>query len=326
MEDFVNSSKYFRESFKGFNKEDVIQFMTKMIKEYSDTEEKYKEELSEAVSNIIKKTEEAENLKKEKDKYQRETAALKVDIQKKTSEFTTLSKEYTALSKEYEQQRTVIDAFPVDADNAEELRGNIEKLSAELKENEENYESDKTFLLDIIKKFELETGLRTSDVCSSEALKNKKITFENNMIDMAEARRKITALEEEIVKIKKENEELLEIKKQASELSSDEEKIYEKITSELGNVIYSAKRTAENIVEKATSESEDIMNNANIKRTIFFEEYEKDVYKIKENLKEIQEIYKTTAEKFQSSYDIFFAELTEVEKSMNGIYDKIQQG
>ena len=277
MENFGNSSKYFRESLKGFNKDDVIQFVTKMMKEYSDAEDKYKEDLAASEATIIKKTEEAAILKRKLD-----TSA--VDMKKKTDDFNVVQKKYTILCEEYEKQRALVAAMPTDAENSEELRKQIDNLNAMLDERE------------------------TEKLSMSEAAE--------------EADRKIMSLEEEIFALKKENEELIEIKNKVNDLTANEEKIYEKITAELGNVIYSANRTAENIIEKATAEAEDIMNKANLKRTAFFEEYENDVSKLRENLEAVKESYRNISEKFKISYESFSVELFKVEQTLEEIYDK----
>lgn len=348
-----SSSKYFRESFKGFNKDDVIQFVTKMIKEYSEAEENYKEEISQATENMLKKTQETTKLKKEID-------ALKADMQKKSNDATAIQKKYTVLFEEYERQRAVIDALPGDVKLRDELNKKIDNLNTKLSESESKLknsesklsnrikeleqfknklneneiklnenevkliesEADKKFLLDVIKKFELETNVRVKDICDVQSLNDKKITFENNMIDMAKASKKIVALEEELSTIKKRNQELIEAKSNVDELSSDEEKIYEKITAELGNVIYSANRTAENIIAKATNEAEDIMNEVNIKRAMFLEAYERDVLKSKESFELLQNEYRIMAEKFKNSYETFSGELSNVDRTLDRIHDK----
>ena len=319
MDNFESNSKYFRESFRGFNKDDVIKFVSSMIKEYSENEEKYKEEISESTANLIKRTEEANNAKKEIDNMKKEVETLKSDIQVKANDVAAIEKKYKVLLEEYDQQRALVDTLPADIQNNEELNKQIEELNKKINESE----AEKIFLLDVIKKFELETGVRTADICSEESLKNKKVTFENNMIDMAEANKKIAALEEEISVVRKENEELHELRDKADELAAEEERIYEKITGELGNVIYSAKQTAENVVAKATAEAEDIMAKAIMKRTIFFEEYEKDVMKLKEKFRKMQEDYRVVVEKYKNSYDVFSSELIILEEIVSEIYDKI---
>jgi cell division septum initiation protein DivIVA len=322
MPNIGDGSAYFRESFRGFNKDDVINFMMKMSKEYEDNEAKYKEEIAESETNILKKEEEIKNIKQN-------TGTLKAEMQKKSEETAALHKKYTALCAEYERQKAIIDAVPSAQDSkkseeefqrkTEELNNKIHELGDKLKTDE----AEKEFLRDVIKKFELETGLRTADICDAEVLETHKISFENDMMDMAEAKKKITGFEKEIDTLKKENAELLEIRNSTQELSSDEQKIYETITADLGNVIYSAKKTAETIVEKAKAEADDILNKANMKRAIFFEEYEKDVAKLKEKYKLIYENYEKVKDDFKNAYEIYCEKLITIDQDIKNVYEKL---
>ena len=366
MDNFDSSSKYFRESFKGFNKDDVIQFVTKLIKEYSESEETYKEEIAKSTEAVIKKSEEIVELEKT-------INTLKAYSQDKTNE-EELSKQIVSLNAKLKDNDNKLKEAETKLKSAEtkvpdgietrvkeaETRYNATKLKLREVENSlQDAENDKQFLLDVIKKFELETGVRVREVCDEQSLATQKVSFENNMIDMAEASQNIAALEASIAALKKEKEEMnrinIELHTQADNLSVKEEKVYAKITAELGNVIYSANRTAEDIMTKATTESEnimnkttadaeylinkttaeanDIMNNATaeaddllnktkMERAMFYDERDKEMVKIRESLRAIQQSQKIIAEKFKDSYETFAGDLVRIEQLIDETHDK----
>lgn len=331
MVNLGDGSKYFRESFRGFNREDVINFVTKMIKEYSENEEKYREVIAETTANLTKKTEEMEKLTKELEN-------LKADLRKKALSVNEIQEKYSKLHEEYKRSKAAVESMLSTSEETQKDTSEIEeKLNSQVSDLSQQLgkgEAEKTFLLDVIKKFELETGLRISDICDRESLESQTISFENNMIDMEEARKKIEAFEREIAAVRKENEELNELRAKSAETPQEEQKIYEAITSDLGNVIYTAKKTAENIVgtanseaesimSKATSDAEDIMNQANMKRTLFFEEYERDVFKLKEKYRELKDRYAKIMEIFKDSYETYSLELLDVENDIENIYNKL---
>ena len=52
----------FRESFKGFNKDDVAAFIQKLSKDYADNEEKYKERIAKLTEENNAKSEELKSI------------------------------------------------------------------------------------------------------------------------------------------------------------------------------------------------------------------------------------------------------------------------
>ena len=399
MDNFDNSSKYFRESFKGFNKDDVIQFVTKLIKEYSESEETYKEEIAKSTEAVIKKSEEIVELEKT-------INTLKANSQDKTNE-EELNNQIASLNDQLKDSDNKLREAETKLKNAgtkvpegmenrvkeAETRYNATKLKLrEVEITLQDAENDKQFLLDVIKKFELETGVRVREVCDEQSLAAQKVSFENNMIDMAEASKSIIALEASIAALKKEKEEMnrinIELHNQADNFSVKEEKVYAKITAELGNVIYSANRTAEDIMNKATTDAEnimntatteadeimskttaeaneimsrttteaneimskttsdaeylinkttaeanDIMNNATaeaddmmnktkIERAMFYDERDKEIFKIKESLKTIQQSCGIISGKFKDSYETFAGDLVRIEQLIDETHNK----
>jgi cell division septum initiation protein DivIVA len=217
--DIEKNNSFFRESFRGFNKDDVAEYIAKLSKDYTASEEKYKEHIAKLTSELAAKTTDPE-------------------------------------------------------------------IPASVTEEIENY---------------------------------KKL--------LANSSEKISVLSGE-------NEELKKQVAQGRDALSDEQKMYESVTSDLGSIIYSAKKTAEDITEKAKSEAEGIVYTAKLRADSILEEANAkseavnaacaaSMDTLMEKCGFVKKEHAEMSRKYKELSEIYSLRLSEVENTINIICDSV---
>ena len=256
------NTNFFRESFKGFNKDDVTAFIQKLSRDYAENEEKYKERIAKLTAESKSKSEEIEKLDE----------TLKLQENEKTS------------AREFQGSH---------AEVVNELSVKIAELSAQLEESK-NAQEQAVRNLDAVK---------TEKDAAAEDLKNEIENLKNQ----------------------------LELNKSKTE---DEQKIYENITADLGGVIYTAKKSAEDIAAKAKAEAadilakskaeaEEIISRANIKKFAILEENERNIEQFKTKYNYIKVKHDKVIENFKSASDGYSASLEEIKEAIDNISKNI---
>ena len=292
------NTSFFRESFKGFNKDDVAAFIQKLSKDYADNEEKYKEKIARLTSENNAKIREIENLAAGSDF----TEQLSVQLNEKNAEIENLSillKTSTADADNYKDDvNNLINEIRLkDAEilelkktaSASETSGeetaNLKTKNAELAKINE----DLTYRLEEAAKLIRESRgansetlneLSTQSAELSAKIKELKSENEELIYEKDKAQRALDSVKAEKDFIIKDLRGQLEQNKTSN--VEDEQKIYENVTADLGSIIYSAKKTAEDIVARAKSEAESIIEQANIKKRTIFENNEQQFVKLRE--------------------------------------------
>ncbi|MCL1792450.1 MAG: DivIVA domain-containing protein [Oscillospiraceae bacterium] len=352
------NNNFFRESFRGFNKDDVAEYIAKLSKDYAANEEKYKEHIAKLTAEIKAKNEELITYAPEpadrfelseiEDGYKSEIGKLTGELGEKDGtigvlqlQIETLKRECVDLEKEAASLRT--GAQKEDSET-------VNQLSFQLA----GAESEKMYLFNLIKKF--------ISILEIESAKGKNLDFAANISDIApksvisqEAESKLA----ELVEIKKQagelgainaglkekiaalEAEMLEFKTKPSEsegpiVLSDEQKMYESITADLGGIIYSAKKTAEEITAKAKADAENILDQAkfeaestvagaSVKRDAVIEENKKNMKEFKGKYEFIKKVHADMLQKYEEISGDYASRLSEIRDTINILYDSLDE-
>jgi chromosome segregation ATPase len=337
------NTKFFRESFKGFNKDDVAAFIQKLSKDYADNEEKFKERIAKLTAENKAKTEEIEHLaagsaaalSESEESMKQEAEQLSIRLNEKIAET-------EALNQSLKSSAADVDKYK---DDVNKLLSEVRSKDAEiieLKKNAENPENSggetenlKIKYTELLKinedlKYKLEDSAKTAKESHGE-----------NVETVNELSAQIAGLSAELEEIKSEKDESLrnldavtaekdviieDLNNQLEQNKArieDEQKIYENITADLGSIIYSAKKSAEDIIAKAKNESEDIISRANIKKLAILEENERNIDQFKEKYNFIKSEHEKIIEGFKSLSANYSASLIDVKEAIENISKNI---
>jgi cell division septum initiation protein DivIVA len=321
------NTSLFRESFKGFNKDDVAAFIQKLSKDYTENEEKYKDKILKLTEENNAKIQEIKNLNAG-------SAAISETEEKLKEKIGLLSAELGELTAETEKLNNLLKTSAADADkykeDANKLLSEVRSKDAEIIElkksgsGSESAESEQ-----IIKDLQDANAETVNGLSEQVAELSAKIEIINGEKD--DALRSIDAVkaEKDII-----IEDLSNQLEQNKAKVDDEKKIYENITADLGSIIYSAKKTAEDMVEKATadtndmyekakSEADDIITRANIKKMSIIEENERNIAQFKEKYNLIKTEHEKVMESFNALSEKYSANLLETAIAIESISNSI---
>jgi len=371
------NNNFFRESFRGFNKDDVAEYIAKLSKDYTANEEKYKELIAKLHAEVKTKTEEIENLESGREppigeiekKYRNEINKLMNDLNERdikiinlqtlneqaqagnnnapeTPELSELRNEISKsketiynLSKEIEELMERCEQ--AESKETPELFKQVNQLSFQLAEAE----SEKLYFFNLLKKF-----IFMLDIESSKDKNSEKITalsdiasksviaseIEAEIANLIAFRQKAEELEAANAELNQTitglNETIAKLENQIAQ--SNEQQMYESITADLGSIIYSAKKSAEDLVIKAKGEADVIMENARAEanevldsaisqRVGITEESKKILEDFKKKYEFIKQEHEGMVQKYKEISGKYALRLTELEETLNIIYDAV---
>jgi len=361
------NNQFFRESFRGFNKDDVAEYIAKLSKDYTANEEKYKEHIAKLTAEIKAKTDEIDDFSSEKEnrmvavdeieqKYKDEINRLANELNDKNIEINNMqsgiaSGEFTEseeiakyqeiitnLSSEIEQLKIEKDESDkqefAQYDQSGEISETVTQLSFQLAESE----SEKLFLLNLLKKF-----ISALDI---ESARGKDVEYASNITDIAPKAAiseeianeldGLLALKERIGELEAKNAELSDRVGKNKVAPADEQKMYEAITSDLGGIIYSAKKTAEDSIAKARLEADDIVakakfeadkivSDANTEGAEIRAENKRNMAEFRDKYAIIKKEHEDMVQKYKEIYDNYMLHMSEIEGVMNVIYDNVNR-
>ncbi|MCL1858622.1 MAG: hypothetical protein FWF92_05255 [Oscillospiraceae bacterium] len=369
------NNNFFRESFRGFNKDDVAEYIAKLSKDYAVNEERYKEHIAKLKMELDAKTSEISNSEIETDSWSTQLQSDEItqnqidEINRLTIELNEkdliinnlriqlesgndangeipdlteiakyqeligdLTKEIEQLKEESEKPETISVETTNKFNQFEQNAEAVNQLSFQLAE----CESEKLFLLNLLKKF-----IYALDI---ESARGKNIDYAANITDIApkavisdeidSGLRALLGLKDKTTELEYENAELKTNVEENKIVESDEQKIYESITADLGGIIYSAKKTAEDISLKAAAEAENIIGNAKLEAdAIVGNAYAKKEAVIEENMKNMAEFkdkygfikneFEDIIQKYKEISDNYMLHMSDIEGTINIIYDSI---
>ena len=366
------SNNFFRESFRGFNKDDVAEYIVKLNKDYSANEEKYKAIIVKLTAEVKAKTEELETLgagseqrpeiplDEIEQKYKEEINRLVNELNEKDVKIINLQAvgEQVSAEKDFNAPAEVSEL----KEEIERYKETIANLSKEIEELKENFkqtesqntaelesktinqlsfqlaecESEKLFLFNLLKKFVF--------ILNIESARNKNIENIAVLSDIGskanvsgEIESELNALIQlkvQIAALEAENAEYKNIIDNNQAVRSSEQQMYESITADLGGIIYSAKKSAEEILTKAREDSENIINNANseandiienakINKAAIIEEKNKIMADFKEKYELIKSEYETMVQNYKDISGRYASQLSELENAINNIYNTV---
>ena len=348
------NNNFFRESFRGFNKDDVAEYIAKLSKDYTANEEKYKEHIAKLTAEVKTKTDEIAAFTPQPDNWDALAEAeskcnqLTIDLSGKDSVIGNLQLQIETLKQKYED---------LEKENAA-LRSGVKKTDSEtvtqLSFQLAGTESEKMYLFNLIKKFilildiesargkNIDYATNISDIAPKSVISEEIENGLGDLVDLRNQSQKLEAqtaeLEERIAEL---NAELAEFKTKPAETEgaivlSDEQKIYESITADLGGIIYSAKKTAEditakakadadNILDQAKFEAESTVNGASVKRDAVIEENRKNMKEFKGKYEFIRKVHTDMVQKFEEISKDYTFRLSEIRDTINILYDSLDE-
>ena len=374
------NNNFFRESFRGFNKDDVAEYIAKLSKDYSANEEKYKELIAKLAAEVKAKTEEIENLESGRENtgvsaesmvvsLEEIESKYKDEINRLVSELNERDVKIINLQSVQDEEKAADNVPSIAPEELAELKEEIMKaketiyeLSKEIEELRERCEaaesrevpepdsktinqlsfqlaeceSEKLFLFNLLKKFIFMLG--------TESSKNKNIENIAVLSDIgskAAVSGEIEAglnallqLKDKIAELEAENAGLKDKIANAPAMVATEQEMYKAVMSKLGDTVYSANKSAEEIVAKAKAEAEDIINGikteadniiggANAKRTGIIEENKKIMADFKEKYEFIKSEHESMVQKYKETSGKYALRLSELEDTINVIYDTV---
>jgi len=385
------NNNFFRESFRGFNKDDVAEYIAKLSKDYTVNEDKYKDHIAKLSAELKAKTDELENLSLEtvkqqqtesldeiEQKYKDEIIRLTDELNKKDADLSKKDAELNKKDVELNQKdiklnamQIQIDLGSIEAEEFTEQRELIDSMTQEMEELREKYEaleseavalrsnaaeepkidyaavnevtyklaeseSERLFLFDLLKK--------TIPVLDIESLRGRDITNASAVSDIAPKSELAGEIEKKLMMLNgfKYRTEQLEIENAAikEELNknivarSDEQKMYETVTADLGSIIYSAKKSAEEILAKARTEADNmvgeakieagyIIDDANVRKEAISEENKKNIADLRAKYETVKKEHENMIRKFEEISESYSNSLYEIGDTINNVYDTV---
>jgi DNA repair exonuclease SbcCD ATPase subunit len=295
-------TKFFRESLKGFNKDDVTAFIKKLSRDYTENEEKYKERIAGLTAANKAKDDELEET------VARLTESNKVALRsneeaflkERDFQFQELKKKNAELEKQAESMKLLVKSSAADMDkykdDANKLLGEVRSKDAEIIELKKSAEEAR------------ESGGAGSEMFNELSAQIAELSAGNEKL-RAEKDAVIADLENRI--------------EQGKEKFENEQKMYESITADLGSTIYSARKSAEDITAKALAEAEDIIARANAKKLATLEENEKNNAQFREKYDFIKNEHEKIIGHFRHITEKYSSKLLEIGDAINNISEKV---
>ena len=350
----LENNNFFRESFRGYNKDDVAEYIVKLSKDYATNEERYKEHIAKLTAEIKAKAEESAaggnqaELADIELGYRSELNRLELELSGKEALVDDLQLQIEALGQRYAVLEKEAAAL------REAGRKNESETVNQLSFQLAGTESEKMYLFGLIKKIVLMLDIKSArgknidhaasisdigpkSVISEEiegeigalaGLKGRVLEFEAENAGLKE---KIAGLEADIAELREQPQEPGD-----PAVPPNEQKIYESITADLGGIIYSAKKTAEDIVAKAKADAENILDQAKfeaestvagaaVKRDAFIEENRRNIRDFKEKYEFIRKIHADMQKKHEEISEDYASRLSEIRDTINILYDSLDE-
>ena len=355
----TESNNFFRESFRGFNKDDVAEYIAKLSKDYTANEDKYKEHIAKLTAEIKAKTDEL---------------AASVPAQDNRAELAEIEQkhkgELNRLALELSGKDNTIGELQLQLESLGQKCANLEKENASLRDagkkndsetlNQLSFqlagtESEKMYLLNLIRKIVLmldidcvkgrniEYAASISDIAPKSVISEE---IEAELRELAGLRDKSQKLETSNAGLREKiaglEADLAELRAQPAEpedeaVFADEQKMYESITADLGGIIYSAKKTAEDIIAKAKADADTILDRARfeaettvagatVKRDAIVEENRKNMKGFKEKYEFIRKVHTDMLLKYEEISEDYTSRLTDIRDTINILYDSLDEG
>lgn len=333
------SSNFFRESLRGFNKEDVAEYIAKLSKDYTANEEKYKEHILKLTAELKTKTDEKDAVINEL-REQLDLSSEEIPSGEAKEEIEKYKEAMNSLTNEIEEFKVKCEVLASEAATAkngypETDKETLNQLSMKLAAGE----SEKLYMFNLLKKFisalEIESAkgkdignaANISDIASKSVIAGE---IETGLGVLAGYKEKAAELENENARL---NEELN--KKQAA--LSGEEQIYKEVMTKLGETVYSANKTADDTIARAQAEAGDIIEKAkNTAETIIktadgiraetMEEDKKKKAEIKEKYGFIKKEHEKMCQKYREASESYEFCLSEFENTIEKIYENVNGG
>ena len=292
----------FRDSLKGFNKSDVVAYIQRLSRDYGSKEDKYKDEISKLTLDI--------------DKYKDDVNKLLSEVRSKDSELIELKKETEANSAFNEE----IEALKLEG---EELRKNNEELQTKNAELQSKLDESAKMLAGAS-----DANLQAVNELS-EAVQKKNIMLKekDELLDRKdeEIKARDSVIDEKNTIIADLKSKSIHDSTQPQAQSADEQKIYEQVMSKLGSVVYSAEKSAEDIIAKAKADAEDIIARANMKKLAVLEENNKINSELKARYNFIKVEHEKISEGFKLMSEQYSAKLIELQGKLDNIGKGIER-
>jgi len=332
------NTNFFRESFRGFNKDDVAEYIAKLSKDYAASEEKYKEHIAKLTAELKSRLDgitdpgyeytpsdtETFDLNEIEQKYKDEINDLTNDLNEKDEKINALQEKLNAAADS--------GAPPADAADSE----TVNQLSFQLAASE----SEKLYVFNLLKKcvsaLDIESA-RGKDIMGAANISDiaPKTTIageiEASLGKLVGCREKAADLESENAKLKENLEE--SYRRNESALATEEE-MYKRIMAKLGETVYSANKSADEtiakaqgeageIIERAETEAAEIVDKAIAKKDAFAEECRRKTAEIRGKYGFIKEEHEKMHQKYIEISENYELNLSEIESTINVIYDSV---
>ena len=330
----------FRNSLNGFNKDDVTMFIKKLSKDYADNEHKYKERIAKLMEEDSTKAQELKNRSADLadaaqavQKLQKEVEELSAGLNSRNDAMQELNDRLNASSAQADKYK----------DDANKLLSELRAKDAEIIELKKSASMAESAGADSVAG-ELES-LTDKLGRAEQALKESQDASSDIIDELSRRVEQLSATAEKSGRENAEKDALIEARdaeikdltsrlEQSQTKTDDEQKIYENITADLGVIIYSAKKSAEDILTKAAAESEellakakseadDIITRANMKKLATLEENERSIAQFTEKYNFIRAEHDKLTEGFNALSGEYSAGLLEIAAALEGISSKI---
>lgn len=341
------NTNFFRESFKGFNKDDVVAFIQKLSKDYSDNEEKYKERIAKLIAENKVKTDEIENLaagsaavvNEAEEKHKKEINEINAEIENLNQSLKSSAADVEKYKDDVNKLLSEVRLKDAEIIELKKITANSEASSEEI----ENLKIKYTELLKVNEdlKYKLEEAVKTAKESrgeNAETVNELSAQVAELSVSLEEVKRERQDALHTLDAVKAEKDVIIEDLQNQLERSKskieNEQKMYENVTADLGNIIYSAKKTAEDITSKAKIEAEDILakakteaeevvTHANMKKLAILEENERSIEQFKNKYNFIKAEHDKIIESFQVLSVKYSASLVEIKGAIENISKNI---
>ena len=314
-----------------YEKDQRINNFTRSLTDVSESEKKYREEMNNLIDEIHEKNTLIEELRKSSS-----ATVLAAPVPIITSdEIDSLKEKYTEVLRVNQDLHRKIEENEKKLREAAILNPDMaNQLSAQLAISE----SEKLFLIGMLKKIvnslditsvNMENVTKISQIPEStlQDIENKISSLSHYKSNSTDYQREKDGFIMQITDLKQQleraSQQQLQQQPVVTPVAPSEQKMYEAITAELGGIVYSAKKSAEEIVAKAKNESEDIIARANMKRLSILEENERHISDFKEKYMTIKKEHETIILKYKEMSDRYTMRLSEVEDAIDSICNNI---
>ena len=289
----------FRVSLKGFNKSDVVAYIQKLSKDYAAKEDKHKDEISRLTVDL--------------DKYKDDVNKLSSEVRVKDAEMIEFTKNAKANSVSGEE----IEALKLEC--AELLKTN-EELKSQLDESAKMITSASGANTQAVNELTAQVAELSAEVQqkSAEIREKDEVIYRKD----AEIQSKDKVIDEKNAIIEDLNDKITH---NSTAQLADEQKVYESIMSKLGNIVYSAEKSAEDITAKAKSDAEDIVAHADMKKLAILEENSKISAEFGARYDFIKSEHEKIAESFVLMSEQYSAKLLELQAKLDNISKSVER-